>query len=337
MRSSCSSFAPFSGHFHKTARFFALPFLALAALLLAFSSSVLANPPTVGFVLIPAGTFLMGTQGQVKDAAPSVDETLQHTVTITKAFYLKETEVTRGEWFAVMGTRPWLEANGDPKPNVHGVGSLEDDNYPVTHISHTQAVAYCAILNARFGGPWFRLPTEAEWEYACREGERGNNLLFAPGVTEENLDDYAWYTENSQHITPPLEKSPHPVGDKLATSFGLFDMHGNVGEWVSDWYHPEYYDDSPQNDPQGPVTSDFNMRVVRGGNFNSASALPAGADDCRCANRAFMAPATETSPSTGFRVVRAVSVPGSGGRFVPATGGGDSGGGGCYIMNVLNR
>ncbi|MDI6796363.1 MAG: SUMF1/EgtB/PvdO family nonheme iron enzyme, partial [Desulfatibacillaceae bacterium] len=129
---------------------------------------------------------------------------------------------------------------------------------------------------------------------------------------------------------------PHRMGQKLATSFGLFDMHGNVAEWVSDWYDPEYYRTSPQNDPQGPAVSAFNMRVVRGGNYNSPAAL-GGAQDCRCADRAFMAPATDTSSSTGFRIVQAVSIPGSGGSFVPAAGGGDGGGGGCYITDILNR
>ncbi|MDI6796364.1 MAG: formylglycine-generating enzyme family protein, partial [Desulfatibacillaceae bacterium] len=165
-------------------------------------------------MLIPAGTFSMGTQEgtQIDGQDVPPDETPQHTVTITKAFYFKATEVTRGEWVAVMGTQPWLDENGDPKPNVHGVETADKDDYPATYISHTQAVAYCAALNARFGGPWFRLPTEAEWEYACRQGELGKNLLFAPVVTEENLGDYAWYTKNSEHITAPLEKSPHPVG-----------------------------------------------------------------------------------------------------------------------------
>jgi len=314
-----------------------MSFLALAALIMSFPLPGLANPSTAGFVLIPAGTFLMGTQGQVEGENAFLDETPQHTVTITKAFYMKATEVTRGEWFAVMGTRPWLE-NGNPKNNVHGVGTADDDDYPATYISYNQAVAYCTTLNNRSGGPWFRLPTEAEWEYACRQGQLGNDLYYAPGVLKENLGDFAWYRDNSEHPDTPGESSPHIVATKQPASFGagLFDMHGNVAEWVSDWYSDTYYAASPQNDPTGPAKFIIEVRVVRGGDYNSPDALPFGADDCRCANRDFMAPATDTSSTTGFRVVMAVSVPGSGGSFVPA-GGGSGSGGGCYIQELVGR
>jgi len=197
------------------------------------------------FKEIPAGTFLMGSPETEPDR--HLDEH-QHKVTISKAFYMQTTEVTQGQWKAVMGTEPW---KGKPT-------GKEGPNYAATFVSWNDAVAYCEKLSEK-EGKTYRLPTEAEWEYACRAGTQ---TRWSFGNDEKVLGDYAWYTKNAYDVG---DKYPHQVGLKKPNAFGLYDMHGNVQEWCHDYYGEDYYKQSPAKDPQGPAHG--SSRVLRGGSW----------------------------------------------------------------------
>jgi formylglycine-generating enzyme required for sulfatase activity len=203
---------------------------------------------TIGMTLnkIPAGTFMMGSpEGETgrKDDEP------QHKVTISKPFYMQTTEVTQEQWTAVMGTEPWKG-----KPYVK-----EGPNNAATYVSWNDADAYCKTLSEK-EGKTYRLPTEAEWEYACRAGTQ---TTWNFGDDEKVLGDYAWYRGNAYDIG---EQYAHQVGLKKPNAFGLYDTHGNVWEWCHDYYEEDYYQQSPTNDPQGPE-SGFS-RVLRGGSWD---------------------------------------------------------------------
>ena len=212
-----------------------------------------------GYVRIEPGSFTMGSPSS--EAGRDSDET-QHRVTITRPFYLKATEVTQGEWRAVMGSNP---------SNFSSCG----DDCPVEQVSWQDAVKYCNALSKREGleecysGDRFkglsckgyRLPTEAEWEYAARAG----NTTATHGA----LDAIAWHSGNSRSKT-------HPVGKKRANAWGLYDMIGNVYEWTNDWYE-EKYPGGAVSDPAGPGSG--SGRVYRGGGWNCTARF------CRAANR----------------------------------------------------
>ena len=172
-----------------------------------------------------------------------------HEVKISKEFYLGKYEVTQGQWEAVMGTQPW-----DGQNNVHS-GS----DYPAVYISWNDAQEFIGRLNASTGSEVYRLPTEAEWEYACRAG---TSTPWSFGDDENQLTHYAWYEANACGVG---ECYPHKVGTKRPNPWGLHDMHGNVLYWVQDWYDEDYYSVSPRIDPQGPSTG--TRRVIRGGGF----------------------------------------------------------------------
>jgi sulfatase modifying factor 1 len=231
------------------------------------------------FKQIPAGTFMMGSPETEKDR--NSNET-QHKVTITKAFYMQTTEVTQGQWTAVMGTEPW---KGKPT-------GKEGPNYPAVYVSWDDAVAYCKKLSEK-ESKTYRLPTEAEWEYACRAGTK---TMWSFGDDEKVLGDYAWYGENAWDID---EKYAHQVGQKKSNAVGLYDMHGNVFEWCNDYYGPDYYKQSPEKDPTGHEKDSFNTpRVFRGGSWDddTRGTRSAGRDGPGAGNR--------NPGSRGFRLVR---------------------------------
>jgi sulfatase modifying factor 1 len=199
--------------------------------------------------LIPAGSFIMGSPDSEKDRKDDED---QHMVTISKAFYMQTTEVTQGQWMAVMGTEPWKG-----KSYVK-----EGPNNAASYVSWNDAVAYCKKLSEK-EGKTYRLPTEAEWEYACRAG---TETAWSFGDDEKALGDYAWYEENSSAIN---EKYAHQVGLEKPNAFGLYDMHGNVLEWCHDYFGKDYYNQPLEKDPRGPASG--SSRVLRGGSWNRDS------------------------------------------------------------------
>jgi hypothetical protein len=239
-----------------------------------FTATGLA-PLGVGFgpeqwSLIPAGTFQMGDMV----GSGTTDELPVHPVNITRPFYMQKTEVTQGQWKAVMGTRPSYFSDCG-------------DTCPVENVDWNDIQAFLAELNAQDPGKNYRLPTEAEWEYAARAGTTGD--YGGTGI----LDDMGWYADNSSGIT-------HPVARKLPNAWGVYDIHGNVGEWVRDWWSSTYYqycvDNGIVDDPQGPDTG--MSRVLRGGRINSA------ANHTRSAYRSgyYPHPSWRTN-DTGFRLI----------------------------------
>lgn len=171
------------------------------------------------FVKIAPGEFMMGCS--TGDSQCDADENPAHRVQITKAFQIGKFEVTQAQWQAVMGSNP---------------STIQGDNRPVETVSKEEAQDFLAKLTAQNDGYRYRLPTEAEWEYAARAG--------AP--VPASLDDVAWYAANSGDET-------HPVGQKKPNAWGLYDTLGNVREWVSDQYARDFYSNSPVADPTGPA------------------------------------------------------------------------------------
>jgi len=185
------------------------------------------------FVLIHPGRFLMGSpEGEGED-----DEHPQHKVRITKPFYMGVALVTQTQWTAVMGSYP---------------SYFRGDELPVESVSWNDVRRFIWNLN-RKENTQYRLPTEAEWEYACRAG---SHMEYCYGDDNEELGEFAWFSENSDMHT-------HPVCLKKPNAFGLFDVHGSVWEWCEDWYEENYYKKSPINKPKGPSTGKH--RIIRGG------------------------------------------------------------------------
>jgi len=219
--------------------------------------------------LIPAGEFMMGSPGTESDRS---DNETQHRVSITKPFYLGVTEVTQEQYQKVMGTNP---------------SQFKGPQNPVEQVSWADAVEFCGKLSAmpaeKTAGHVYRLPTEAEWEYACRSG---TTTAYSFGDDASRLGDYGWFEGNS-------ELSTHPVGEKKPNAWGLYDMHGNVWEWCQDRYGD--YPSGSATDPTGATSG--SLRVFRGGSWFFNAWI------CRSADRCRFAPGFR-SLSLGFRVLR---------------------------------
>jgi sulfatase modifying factor 1 len=277
-------------------------------------------------LLVPPGEFLMGSTPQQiaqmarfdpkwkKETAKS--EQPPHHIRINHLFYLAAHEVTRGQFARFVratGYKSVCERAGgqgagvdaasgkfkvDRKFNWHNVGFAQDDNHPVINVSWRDAMAFCTWLTWR-EGKIYRLPTEAEWEYACRAG---TTTLFASGDDPESLATMANVADESVKAKFPGLHSikardgyifTAPVGSFRPNAFGLFDMHGNVREFCGDWHADDYYAKSPESDPSGP--SSGTNRVFRGGAWTSSAA------ECRSASRGASKP-TSAGLSLGFRV-----------------------------------
>jgi formylglycine-generating enzyme required for sulfatase activity len=283
-----------------------------------------------GLVLAPAGTFTMGGN---PEGATNADSAIAHSVTLTQPFFMSKYEVTQKQWKDVMGKTlaEWITANGINSDNNRGEG----DTLPMNNVNWCDAVMFCNKLSAQEGltpvytlngsanpddwGPvpintsdaelkalwntmtWnreangWRLPTEAEWEYACRAG---TTTRYNTGDNWTDLLSAAWCAENSG-TTPALQ----PVGTKTANVWGLYDMHGNVFEWCWDFYASPYASEA-QTDPAGPATNSNGNRVERGGAFNNARPTEASTTNnfFFCARR--MNSSMIRSFNTGFRIVR---------------------------------
>lgn len=228
------------------------------------------------FAYIEAGKFMMGSP---KSEDGRFDDELQHEVEITKPFWMGVFEVTQEEYEKVTGKNP---------------SKFKGPRLPVEMVSWEDALEFCKKLSKK-KGKTFDLPTEAEWEYACRAGSTGpvhyGNSLSS---RQANFDGLRPYGEEKKGKC--LEKTA-PVGSYSPNAFGLYDMHGNVLEWCKDWRKTDYYVESPRQDPQGPATGE--EKVLRGGSWT---------DDgrhCRSAYRSYGAPFQFFS-FTGFRIVMRV-------------------------------
>ncbi|MEI7837482.1 MAG: formylglycine-generating enzyme family protein [Planctomycetota bacterium] len=214
--------------------------------------------------LIPAGKFTMGSPEGEEDRQP--DEGPPHDVTISKPFYMGVYEVTQEQYEAITGANP---------------SYFKGAKNPVEQASWDEAVEFCKKLSAKTGKA-VRLPTEAQWEYACRAGTK---TRFGVCDKDADLNEYGWSAANSESKT-------HPVGQKKPNAWGLYDMHGNVWEWCSDWY-ADSYANAGDRDPQGAQSG--SDRVLRGGSWFSLPLL------CRSAIRDWGAPDVRGS-HVGFRV-----------------------------------
>ena len=233
----------------------------------------ITNSIGMKLVLIPAGTFTMGSPvGEVG----RISSEMQHEVTLSKSYYLGAFEVTQNEYERVMGNNP---------------SKSKGAKNPVEMVSWDEAVSFCKKLSEmpmeKAAGREYRLPTEAEWEYACRAG---SSKAYSFGETAESLGEYAWFGVGSAVTT-------HPVGEKKANRWGLYDMHGNAWEWCQDWFG--IYPTGAVTDPQGPNGGLW--RVSRGGGWS----IDAGR--CRSANRGRNNPSNGNA-SYGFRLALIPSV-----------------------------
>jgi formylglycine-generating enzyme required for sulfatase activity len=203
----------------------------------------------------------------------SRSETPAHSVLISSPFYLGKFPVTQQQYHAVTGNNP---------------SYFISKNNPVESISWEDAHAFCIKLKDRTNRA-IRLPSEAEWEFACRAG---TETAYYSGDHLSDLDRVAWYNGNSQSMT-------HPVGEKECNAFGLYDMHGNVWQWCQDWYSETYYSQPESIDPQGPLEGRF--RIARGGSWRF------GPNDCRSSYRGFGDPLTRDLGHVGFRIALTAS------------------------------
>lgn len=198
--------------------------------------------PDIEMVFVRGGCFQMGNTFGDEDS----DEKPVHEVCVDD-FYIGKYEVTQGQWRAIMGNNPSYFKNCG-------------DNCPVEQVSWSDVKDFINKLNQKTGQS-YKLPTEAEWEYAARSG--GKKEKYAGTSSESELIDYAWYDKNSGGKT-------HPVGQKKPNGIGRYDMSGNVWEWVADWYGSDYYKNSPKNNPTGP-TNNVEYGVLRGGSWYSTA------------------------------------------------------------------
>ncbi len=235
---------------------------------------ILTGPNGMKFVYIAPGSFMMGSP---EGEGGRYNNEMQHQVTLTHGFYMQITEVTQGQWKALMEDNPSF---------FNGCGN----DCPVEQVSWNDAQQFIWRLNQLEGAKKYRLPTEAEWEYVCRAGS--TTAFSSEGITElecshdSNLADIAWFCGNSA-------KTTHPVAQKKANAWGLYDMHGNVAELCRDWYRE--YPPNQITDPQGPASGID--RIVRGGGWNDHGR------HCRSACRGAIS-SGQSIYNMGFRLVR---------------------------------
>lgn len=233
---------------------------------------------SANMVFVPAGAFQFGSPSNEVDRFDN--EGPQTSVTLTKGFLIGIYPVTQQEYEGLTGDNPSFFSS--------------DPNKPVEQVTWFDATNYCQLLTAQEsaaghipGGYRYRLPTEAEWEYACRAGTT-TRFSYGDDLDYSLLDSYGWYTANSGNWT-------QEVGQKLPNPWGLYDMHGDVWEWCQDWY--DLHPGGSQTDPQGPVSGTF--RVLRGGSWLDDPAF------CRSAARISDDPSADDHNGYGFRVVLA--------------------------------
>ena len=311
--------SPQAGSVVTTKGIFAGVLLSLCAILSCKPASVPTDKKGIdsllsesNYVRIPSGNFLMGLPDEMPGAKLEDRERPQHRVQISRPFELGKYEVTQAQWEAVMGSNP---------------SAFKGLELPVTNISWNDAQEFLKTLQAHDTHFLYRLPTEAEWEYACRAGSTGNfagedflpekkdesqtgtakksrkkptGNALNPALKKQNTDDLekvlrqlAWYSNTALN-------RPHAAGKLKANAWGLYDMHGNVWEWCQDWYEEKYYRNSPAEDPIGPPKGA--AKVTRGGSWQAPAYL------CRASVRGYDPP-NERNTVIGFRLVRVKKSP----------------------------
>jgi formylglycine-generating enzyme required for sulfatase activity len=246
-------------------------------------AKLVTNTIGMKLALVPAGTFLMGSP--TEEVGRRDNEGPVHTVVLSRPFYLGLFPVTQAQFEAVMQNNPSRfrgAAGGGP-------------DHPVESVSWEDAVAFCVRLSAlpaeQQARRLYRLPTEAEWEYACRSGTTtAYSFGSSMSGSQASFDAQYPYGEGERGLSAPRTSR---VGTFAANLFGLYDMHGNVWEWCSDWFDAGYYRQAPRQDPQGPAEGIY--RVLRGGSWRNQGAT------CRAAYRNALSP-NQRQPIIGFRV-----------------------------------
>lgn len=267
---------------------------SLVALLITLCSFLSSSNPLLDMVKVEGGTFMMGSRDDNKIAEN--DEQKQHEVTVN-TFEINKLEVSVWEW------KDYCKKTKKALPVKQAWGW--NDNYPITNVTWNDAINYCNWLSKQDGlkpaykivGPnvvcdfsanGYRLPTEAEWEFAAKGGNKSKNSLVSGSTVTE---DVAWYVKNSG-------RRPHAVGTKLPNELGIHDMSGNVWEWCWDWYNQEYYKIEDGKNPKGPIRGE--KKSVRGGSWDSQE------NYLRTANRISTSP-DKTNEFYGFRLARTVN------------------------------
>jgi uncharacterized protein (TIGR02996 family) len=247
------------------------------------------NALGIAFALIPPGRFVMGSPGDEETRFD--DEGPEHEVTITRPFYLGVFPVTQEEFKAALGFDPSrFREHGDGEEDVMG---LNTDRHPADTVSWQMAQALCVALSVRTGQV-YRLPTEAEWEYACRAGvSRAGPFHQGQALSslQANFDGREPF--GGADMGPHLRRTA-PVDTYPPNAFGVYDMHGNVSEWCADWFDEDYYSRSPEQDPLGPDHGE--RRVLRGGSWTDPGKY------CRAAFR-YDRPAEDARADFGVRLV----------------------------------
>ena len=226
------------------------------------------------FVLIPSGSFFMGADDNIEDGYEY--EKPRHHVVISKSFYIGKYEVTQEEWEKVTG---------------HNPSKFKGGKRPVEHISWYDAKVFLSKLNAMENSSLYRLPTEAEWEYAARATTSGK---YSFGNDETRLNSYAWYYLHGNDKVSNRTLQTNVVGEKKPNRWGLYDVHGNVWEWTEDWYDPKFYSKSSEEDPRNYISN--STIAIRGGSWiNSANFLRSAARNYQLA--------TYKGDDVGLRVI----------------------------------
>ena len=264
--------------------------LILLITLFAFKNTLIETD----LIQVKGGTFKMGSKNS--DTSAELDEQKEHSV-ILNTFEISKFEVTVWEW------KQFIKANKMKMPIKPSWGW--QDNYPINGITWNEAIAYCNWLSTKeklqpcyskkgpnfvcnFKANGYRLPTEAEWEFAAKGGTNSKGFRYSGS---DKLEDVAWYKANSNG-------QPHTVGTKLPNELGIYDMSGNVWEWCWDWYNKDFYKLEKGDNPKGPEMGE--RRTVRGGSWDSKS------NYVRPANRISTIP-SKTHEFYGFRIARTIS------------------------------
>ncbi len=272
---------------------YVLTAISVIALFL-FSFTKQSKNPLLEMIRVEGGTFMMGSKDDNRIAEN--DEQKQHEVKVN-SFEINKLEVTVWEW------KDYCQKTKKKLPQKPSWGW--NDNYPITNVTWNDAVAYCNWLSKLDGlkpaytiaGPNFvcdytangyRLPTEAEWEFAAKGGAKSKGSVFAGA---NNSSDIAWFIKNS-------ERRPHAVGTKLPNELGIYDFSGNVWEWCGDWYNKDYYKSEDGNNPKGPLRGE--KKSVRGGSWDSQE------NYLRTSNRISTSP-DKTNEFYGFRLARTIN------------------------------